>query len=357
MIGKGGKPDAGAAAGQPAVSRPLPTIDGETCVHGHLATASCRACVAACPRGALALDLKALSIDTDACDGCGLCRPACPQSSIDLARLADSPIVDVGTGTVLLACERAEAGSGRGVVPCVDAFGERDLQRFAGAGVTTVLVARGDCRACPRGRSATLGEAVRRFNAVQPVRGGAKPLQLDAVSGDLWRRRAEQATQARNDFDQRRRSLFGLRARGVARIVSSGDAPAVEPRDVRFRYVPEIDPQSCHGCDACVRACPHCAIAMVRQGGALGYTISPQRCTGCRLCIDVCDVDAVGLAEIAPLDAPFVALAEAKCRRCGVVFHVPQQSGPGGEHVALPEACGICRLTQRTRLLFQVRND
>ena len=357
MSGNGGRRGDGAAPGGTAGRHPLPTVDGDTCVHGRLATASCHACVDACPRSALVLDDAALSIDGDACDGCGLCRPACPQSSIDLVRLADAPIIDVGSGTVLLACERAGAGSGRGVVPCVDAFGERDLRRFAGAGVAKVLVARGDCGVCPRRCSATLDEAVRRFNALRPRYGGAASLQLDRVDGANWAGRAVHATEARNDFDQRRRSLFGLRARSVSRAVSAEDASAVEPRDVRFRYVPEIDAQSCSGCDACVRVCPHSAIGMARHGDEFGYLVSPDRCTGCRLCIDVCEAEAVNIAEIAPLAHPFVALVEAKCRQCGVAFHVPRPASVGGEAVAPPEACGICRLTQRTRLLFQVRND
>ena len=60
----------------------LPTVITERCVHTQLTQASCRACVDSCPVKAWVLDDETLSIDTGACDGCGLCASACPQGAI-----------------------------------------------------------------------------------------------------------------------------------------------------------------------------------------------------------------------------------------------------------------------------------
>ncbi len=63
-------------------------------------------CVDACPRDAWILNDAELALDTDACDGCGLCRPACPQQAIthdyrlELRSFRDRKVA-------LVACERA----------------------------------------------------------------------------------------------------------------------------------------------------------------------------------------------------------------------------------------------------------
>ncbi len=43
---------------------------------------SCKACVAACPEGAVAFDEKGVSIDDDKCTLCGLCVKACPTGAL-----------------------------------------------------------------------------------------------------------------------------------------------------------------------------------------------------------------------------------------------------------------------------------
>ena len=60
----------------------LPKLFGERCVHALSATASCKACVDVCPEDAWLLDDEALGLDTERCDGCGLCAAACPERAI-----------------------------------------------------------------------------------------------------------------------------------------------------------------------------------------------------------------------------------------------------------------------------------
>ena len=60
----------------------IPDINGDRCVHAHIETASCKACVDACPENAWILDDESLGLNTNSCDGCGLCVPACTEGAI-----------------------------------------------------------------------------------------------------------------------------------------------------------------------------------------------------------------------------------------------------------------------------------
>ncbi|MCU0933369.1 MAG: 4Fe-4S binding protein, partial [Thiobacillaceae bacterium] len=92
-----------------AEAHALPELDGARCVHAAIETATCRACVEACPRGAWRLDDAALELDASQCDGCGLCVPACPGRAIALPlTLAIRPVA--GTTAVLAACDHAGDG-------------------------------------------------------------------------------------------------------------------------------------------------------------------------------------------------------------------------------------------------------
>ena len=59
----------------------LPTFEAARCVHGLCPVATCEACVAACPRSAIECTDDGLELDIEACDGCGLCVPACPEAA------------------------------------------------------------------------------------------------------------------------------------------------------------------------------------------------------------------------------------------------------------------------------------
>lgn len=49
--------------------------------------AGCRACVPACPRGAIVRTGAGLRVDRSKCDGCGDCAAACPSEALELAGL------------------------------------------------------------------------------------------------------------------------------------------------------------------------------------------------------------------------------------------------------------------------------
>ena len=72
------------------------TIHAQRCAHQRVASATCQACVAACPRQAWQLLDSGLAFDAALCDGCGLCVAACPHEALEVP--SPTPILTTDTG-------------------------------------------------------------------------------------------------------------------------------------------------------------------------------------------------------------------------------------------------------------------
>lgn len=318
-------------------------IDGARCVHGLSAVARCARCVAACPHGALVLTQQSLGFDEDACTGCGLCRPVCPEAAIELGRVRFDSLVDRRRGEALLACAKAAPYPSRGTVPCLHAVAERDLARLSDDAVRVIVTARGDCAGCENATSATLEQRIATLNRLAASRGGDTLAVREAGAAE-WAALQSRAHACNNDLDHGRRALFGA----ILRREPAAGARSGEPgAQALVRYAPRIDIGACVGCDACARICPHGAIALKRDGAGLHYALAPERCTGCGLCEDVCADKAVRIEEIAGRGEVRVALYEQRCGGCGADFHATA--------AATGSTCRVCRGKAGAAKLFQVR--
>jgi ferredoxin len=339
-----------------------PEIVGDRCVHTLTANGSCQACVQACPHEAWILDDAALALDTDRCDGCGLCASACPEGAILIER---EPAVWAGpeAAVAFAACDRTGLPSTVGVIPCVHALGLRDLLRLYRLGVRQLLVSQGDCSACPRGGAEPLERRTEQINLALASH-GLRSLVVRRLPASVWleegRRRAKEATRpsvSRRAFLRRSASrpvAQGLRLAGLLddereRYVAAGELlpDALAPGGL-LPWVPAIDQDRCNGCDACAKLCPHGAISLEHDDQGLRYNIAAARCSGCGLCVDACDQDAV---TVIPWQAPAqreVGLSSNRCRACGAPFHLPEG------RVSSDGRCRICLQTNHHRNLFQV---
>jgi ferredoxin len=67
-------------------------------------------------------------------------------------------------------------------------------------------------------------------------------------------------------------------------------AVATEPKRTRRRTTVVVRPEACVACGACVEACPRGAIGLDEVA-----TIDAGYCTGCGICVETCAYDALEL--------------------------------------------------------------
>lgn len=340
----------------------LPRTLAERCVYSLLETASCQACVDACPRDAWLLDDDALGLDLEACDGCGLCRPACPEGAIDF----NLPIALRTSGNQrigMAACEYSGVEQAQGILPCLHALGLQEILRLYQRGVEQLIVAMGDCDDCPRGRVRRLEQRIASLNE-SLQQSGHSPFLLIQKTGLEWTAYQQPLEQAPAGPLVSRRgflrafvdadgpavsslSLF-LGAEGelfdpLAQLLPDREDDAILPR------VPVIEPQRCSGCDACIRVCPHQALYLEQDAVEPAYRLQASGCTGCGLCVDVCDQDAVSIQRWVVQRQRSIPLRQATCPSCGAPFHEPESVCQ-----APASRCRICSQTQHQRNLHQV---
>ena len=337
----------------------VPDVDADRCVHSQLETATCRACLEACPRDAWVMDDDMLGIDVEACDGCGLCVPVCSEGAV----LPDyHPDIRQWRGETLAfaSCEYAIDHPVSGRLPCVHGIGLNELMRLRRRGVSRLIVSHGDCDACSRGRVRRLDSLVVDVNQVLSGRslrnmmwvplGAADWLSLYAKADDG----AQPALSRRNFLRKATATAVEHAAPQVrddetAELVPPGRGMPEASAGAPAFFVPGIDAVRCNGCDACVRICPHEAIGLT--DGQDAYVLDVAACTGCRLCVDVCDQDAVHVESWGSVpSSAIVPLRTRRCTGCGAGFHEPlERLGEGS-------LCRICDQAGHFRNLFQVMN-
>lgn len=336
----------------------LPEVLAERCVHALMEQASCSACADACPVGAWVIDDERLGIDEDLCDGCGLCAPACPQGAV-LQRYAPASFRIDGTLVAFAACVKAGVdNANQGLLPCLHILGLHRLLQLHNQGIRRLVLSRGDCNDCSRGRVTRIDENLQQADVLLRSRGEA-PIKADMLGAQIWNRALSAANARHRAPTLSRRDLF----RRTARALSEGSTELIERLETGaptftppgrllpntgqtplWLNAPSIDPLVCSGCDACARLCPQGSISIEPDA----YRLEADSCTDCGICSDVCMTDAIEIDHLQAEPQSLLPLRANQCRACGAPYHIPAGRPPG------EDLCSVCTTANHHTNLFQV---
>lgn len=345
----------------------LPEIDADSCVYALFDDADCHACVDTCPTQAWILGEDALSLDTSACDGCGLCVPSCPSGALHVH--FPWAIRSLGGHMIaLFACEQTGIRETDGVLPCIHALGLRQLLLLYNSGIEYLLTATDDCSDCPRHQSGNIHQRLDELNKLLRERHKA-PMKISRRSTGAWTKVfGTDELITRGTLLSRREFLRGgerlLHHQLVVmdplnlaecRTVPPGQLlPTTTKNKAHWPWAPQLDERRCSGCDACVKLCPTDALVTVQQedDATPGYHLDPASCNGCGICAAVCESEAIFVESWSLAASRTIQLLEKRCTACGNTYHLPRHSSLSEEPI-----CRVCQKHNHSGNLYQVLTE
>ncbi|HIS39995.1 MAG TPA: 4Fe-4S binding protein [Candidatus Aphodovivens avistercoris] len=308
--------------------------------------AGCRRCVKACLADAITIRGNELSLDHQACVGCGACTAVCPVEALvprdptdgELAAAAARSAASLD-GVAVIACARIASKdvgdpAKYATVPCLARVNEGLLVELAAAGVRRTVLVDGTCRTCKyRATGPFIDAAADEARTLIAAQGGAMEVQrasefpAEALLEDkaslygrerrgFFSRSRKRATEAGmktaevmvlKELGEKMPSLrdrlkvsqtgampwmeVHRRERLMDALDQMGAPVAGEVRSRQFGSV-SIDVEACSACGMCAVFCPTGALKKSdekpadRVGSYLEFQLSD--CVACNMCADVC---------------------------------------------------------------------
>ena len=288
--------------------------DPSLCAHGASHIRGCERCLSACPAQAVESIGDKVQVDSNLCQGCGLCAMTCPGGAM---RYAYPPPEDALRGlraAVAAYRARSEAapivvfcaaeGAGAADIPAdpllipvaMEEAGAAGMEMWLcalayGAAAVAVLADHPKLESLAREQAAVA-------NGITEALGFLRPIRIFTVGGDIrpesWPPPQLQPRIPAASFapDNDKRTMLWM---ALNHLVASADAPPAEialPSGAPLGEI-AVNQDTCTLCMACAGACP--ASAVLAGGDSPRLLFVEENCLQCGLCEKACPESAIQL--------------------------------------------------------------
>ena len=330
----------------PFVTRPN-QIDSTHCLNNKHCDAACSRCMDVCPVDAITVEGEDVSVDLEACVGCGLCLHTCPAEVFHTSRWRErTPLTNIdeisATHVEFFCKQHPHVGSGRQdlgsirVPTCLAAMSpgiwfELGLKK-------TIIVRLDTCESCPLYQVVChIEETIKTANAWLMDCGHKTRITCQYTPDEYPATVERRVTQADHVHMSRRgffRSLFSKPEQPTRATVGEdfdgaipwdgAESPKQQPRlpswmaNAAHAYAENsqagTEPLSiwpaicisanCKNCNACTKYCPTGALKSSFSAQSYTITFNPGQCVDCRICWASCPVGSITRSQGATQD-PF----------------------------------------------------
>jgi ferredoxin len=334
------------------------------CLAYRFAASPCRACITACPTGALAIDVGSRQVMLNGeCRHCGRCQAACPTGALRVSGFADRQDDDTPAQALQVRCWKSPRHTGDGAsrtvrVPCLHGLSDARIAAMVAASLPQpmTLIDHGWCgqcdaaggvrladrlaAACTTLRAAGLDDAQLPRIESQPVPVAAMPKRIpDAAADRPMGRRAFFAGLVRETLVPSAVAATAREGDSVATIrteaIAGGRRSALLAALARISRAsggqgitslppalfPRLLATDCCESGVCVAHCPTGALTRVEAESLSGAEPATElrfdtlACIGCGHCVAACPESALAF-DAQPGYQSVTTLARFALRRC-----------------------------------------
>lgn len=294
-------------------------FEQRSCLRSRFNKNDCRVCLNECQAGALELDYRTLSFDSEKCTGCMRCEAVCPNDafSADLDMLKLLKNIQA-LKMVVLSCRKKEQSAPHQRIYCIGAFSDSLLAAMNSLGNGKIFLDTTECKSCINGHCLEkIKLSLDRLRVKKST--SDKTLRIILVPDETPFPEVDSKISRRFFLKGTGRAITEFGIETISKTIQNNDtqkqgstkgptknsvmlqfafdktADEEEKENLKsFFYNVQAD-EKCNLCPVCSGMCPTGALKRISDGGEKHLVFKSSDCSGCGLCRDFCKKQALSI--------------------------------------------------------------